>query len=232
MMSQTKLIHLLIIMVLTLSLSQCECKSTQLCGSFSFSGTSNDGADLNSLPMSLTFDFNPADCGSRCTCNPVCYIQMVRNYDIDDGNYLYPSTEKQQRATANGWYIDRIPGRIWGYYGRNDNGTFAGNLQPGSESVNTILFDEPSRPDNEPWLNFWWQAVSATVCIQAGSDCKNRLLGYYFWSWRVDAEGHIPAQFNAKAWKNLDQEFQLAVGAWNSQAPTLGKNAFPSLTDL
>ena len=182
--------------------------------------------------MSLTFDFNPSDCGSNCTCNPVCFIQMVRNYNFDNGNYLYPSTEKQQRATANGWYIDRIEGRVWGYYGRNNDGSFAGNLQPGSESTNTILSDEPARPESEPWINFWWQAVSAPVCIQMRSTCANKLLGYYFWSWMVDADGHVPTPFHANAWKNLDGDLQDAINRWNIQAPGLSKNSFPGLSDL
>jgi hypothetical protein len=208
------------------------CKPTRRCGVFTFNGTVNDGADLNSLPMSLSFDFNPAACGSSCNCSPVGYIQIVRNYDLDDGTYIYPTSEKEDRATAYGWYIDRVEGRKWGYYGMNDNGTFASYLTPGSATTNAVLGDEPARSEAEPWINFWWQAVSAPVCIQASSSCSNRLLGYYFWSWRVDQSGHVPAPFHANAWKELDTEVKNAISEWNIQAPGLSKNVFPALSDL
>ena len=208
------------------------CRTKAPCGVFVFDGAKNDTEEQNSLPMTLSFDFNPDACGSDCRCNPVCYVQMVRNYDFDSGGYIYPSTEKQERATANGWYIDRIPGRIWGYYGRNDNGTFAGTLTPGSESVNTVLRDEPARPDAEPWLNFWWEAVSVPVCIQSGSACENRILGYYFWSWIAHNDGSMSDPIHMVGWVALNAEFNQAVSRWNTQAALLAKNPFPPFTEL
>lgn len=208
------------------------CERKAPCGVFAFEGAKNDGTESNSLPMELSFDFNPDDCGADCQCDPVCYIQMVRNYDIDAQTYIYPSTEKQERATENGWYVDRVPNRVWGYYGRNDNGTFAGYLTPGSEDTDAVLEDEPSRSEDEPWLNFWWQAVSVPVCIQDGSGCENRILGYYFWSWFVFDDGAMSDPVHQVGWVALNAEFNAAITQWNAQAVTLDKNAFPAFTEL
>jgi hypothetical protein len=226
------MIYKKLILLLLIGMMLNACKPTRRCGVFTFTGSVNDGSSSNSLPMNLSFDFDPAACGSSCNCNPVGYIQMVRNYDFEDGTYIYPSSEKEDRATGYGWYIDRVEGRKWGYYGMNDDGTFASYLTPGSATTNAILGDEPSRPESEPWLGFWWQAVSAPVCIQSSSSCNNRLLGYYFWSWMVEANGHVPAPFHGNAWKSLDAELLNAVSEWNAQAPGLGKNVFPSLSNL
>jgi hypothetical protein len=207
------------------------CTSLKRCGEFTFTGTKVDTSDQNGIDMNVSFDFNPADCGSPCTCNPVCYIQIVRTVDMETFTYIYPSSEKQDRATANGWYIDRLEGKKWGYYGRNDDGSFASTLDPGSETDPAILFDGPRR-QSEPWLNIWWEAVSVPVCIQSGSGCANKLLGYYFWSWLVDTAGTVTGIVNAVAWEPLEQETDAAVGRWNAQAPGLGKNTFPAFTRL
>jgi len=226
MSSKQSLLLLLVIINLT------ACEPTQRCGTFVFTGTPFDGIGINSLPMRLSFDFNPSACGSSCNCDPVGFIQMVRNYDLEDGSYIYPSSEKEDRATAYGWYIDRVEGRRWGYYGMNDDGSFANYVNPGSATNLADLTDEPARNEEEPWLNFWWMAVTAPVCIQPSSTCSNRLLGYYFWSWTVDEDGHVPAPFHGNAWKELDDELGNAVSRWNVQAPGLGKHVFPALTDL
>ena len=208
------------------------CDRLNPCGIFTFTGNLDDQPGSNSLPMNLSFDFNPADCGSDCSCDPVCYIQIVRNIDLEDFTYIYPSAEKEDRATGYGWYIDRIEGRKWGYYGRNDNGTFGGNLNPGNNTDPAILFDTPSRGEAEPWLEFWWQAVSVPVCIDDDATCENKLLGFYFWGFTVDNAGIMGGPLNAVAWENLDQSVFDAVSEWNTQAPGLGKNSFPAFTKI
>lgn len=42
------------------------------------------------------------------------------------------SEEHQARGIAYGWYVERLTGRDWGHYGRDDDGTFASNLTPGN----------------------------------------------------------------------------------------------------
>jgi hypothetical protein len=200
------------------------------CGDFTFTGATVDGATQNGVDMDVSFDFDPAECGSTCTCSLVAYIQIVRTVDLEDFTYIYPSSEKADRATADGWYIDRIANRIWGYYGRNDDGTFATTLDPGSDTDPATLFDSPRRGQSEPWLSIWWQAVSVPVCIDNGSTCANRLVGAYFWSWLVDEDGAVPGIINGVAWEPLPDAVDEAVAEWNIQAPTLGKNTFPAFT--
>lgn len=228
-----RLRHILFLVPL-LFLASCNqlCVPVPKCGDFTFTGNKVDTPDNNGLDMNLRFDFHPASCGSGCTCNPVCYLQIVRTVDLEALVYIYPSAEKQDRANAEGWYIDRIEGRIWGYYGRNNDGSFAGNLTPGSDTTPTTLFDGPRRPEAEPWIQIWWQAVSVPVCIQAGSGCENKLLGYYFWSWTVNNAGVVNGPIDAVAWKSLDAEIPSAVAGWNAQAPGLGKNTFPAFSPL
>jgi hypothetical protein len=208
------------------------CTPVPRCGNFTFNGTKVDTAGSNGIDMDVSFDFNPAGCGSSCTCNPVAYVQIVRTVDMQDFTYIYPSEEKQDRATEDGWYIDRLAGKKWGYYGRNDDGSFAGTLTPGSETTNAILRDSPRRPEAEPWLDIWWQAVSVPVCIQAGSGCENKLLGFYFWSWFVDPGGAVADPIHAIAWRPLENSVDAAVAEWNTQAPGLGKFTFPAFTRL
>lgn len=208
------------------------CETLQPCGDFEFTGTEFDTAASNGVDMDVAFDFEPTDCGCNCTCDEIPYVQIVRTWSFEDAQPLYPSTEKAQRATTNGWYIDRIAGRIWGYYGRNDDGTFASYLTPGSNTVDAVLRDSPRRPQMDPWLDIWWQAVSVPVCIDSGAPCENRLLGYYFWSWLVDDAGTVTGIIDLNAWERLDDEVLDAVGEWNTQAPGLGKNQFPTFSRM
>ena len=157
-----RLKHWLALLVV-MSMAGCSsfCAKIPSCGIFTFTGSKVDTSSVNGLDMNLSFDFNPtADCGSNCSCNTVAYIQIVRTVDMEDSTYIYPSAEKEGRANGNGWYIDRLEGKKWGYYGRNDDGTFASTLDPGSENDPAILFDAPSRGEAEPWIDIWWQAVS------------------------------------------------------------------------
>jgi hypothetical protein len=181
--------------------------------------------------MQLSFDFNPGDCGVDCKCDPVAYIQIVRTVDSETEAFLYPSSEKEDRANENGWYLDRLEGKIWGYYGRNDDGTFASNMAPGTQDDPAILFDSPSRVEGDAWMPISWQAVSVPVCIQDGSGCQNKLLGYRYWDWTVDAGGVVGGPSNSDAGE-LTGEVDTAVAEWNKQAPDLGKNVFPAFTKL
>ena len=49
---------------------------------------------------------------------------------------------------------------------------------------------------------------------------ENHILGYYFWSWSIDNDGNSTQFIAAPGWKDLDQEFQVAVTGWNNWAPT------------
>jgi hypothetical protein len=183
--------------------------------------------------MNLGFAFDAGVCGSTCAPTKIAYIQMVRTYDFDEGTYSYISEEHEARGTTYGWYVDRLTGRDWGYYGRNDDGSFAGNLTPGNNTTPAVLLDAPSRPDG--MRNIWWQAVSGAVSIDGGAGtCNNNFLGYYFWSWLVDDAGAVTDSYIIKgvAWEDLQLLMDDAVAAWNAQAPGLGHNLFPGFGKL
>lgn len=209
------------------------CERIQPCGNFTFTGNTFSGPS-NGLNMNLRFDFNPATCGKpACDAPKICYIQMVRIYDLEEGTFSYISEEHQARSIAYGWYVDRLTGKKWGYYGRNDDGTFAGNLTPGNNTTAAILFDGPARPSSVTGI--WWQAVSASVSIDGGaSSCNNNFLGYYYWSWIVNQDGSISDDniIQLVAREDLHLVMDNAVSAWNTQAPSISHNTFPAFNKL
>lgn len=225
-----RLVVMLSILLVWAALSSCT--PTSACGSFGFTGSVNDTSTSNGISASVDFDFTPSACGSAATCNLVAFVQIVRTLDLHDATALYPSTEKQDRATADGWYIDRLAGRIWGYYGRNDDGTWASTVTTGSNTTTATLRDSPSRPESEPWLGIWWMAVTVPVCLETSSTVLNNLLGYYFWSWVASDAGAVGDPLDAVAWVPQDQSFADAVTEWNLQAPGLGKNPFPTFVNI
>lgn len=184
--------------------------------------------------MTVNFAFNPATCGANCICNKICYVQIVRIIDRDTGEFLQPHSEQRNRmvtgtadATQNGWAVDRLAGKVWGYYGRNDDGSFASTLTPGSNTTPTILRDSPSGwPDHS-----WFDAVSAPVCIER-SVCSNRLLGYYYWLFIVSTGGGTGDPFHEVGVTWMQDALDKTVVEWNTDAPGIGKNSFPAMNPL
>lgn len=205
---------------------------TYPCGTFSFSGSPNGNRGEN---ISTSFSFSPSVCNSNCQTNEIAYIQIVRIIDRDTGDFLAPTSQQQARivtgqpdATSNGWAVDRIDGRVWGYYGRNNDGSFASYLTPGSSTSPAILGDGPGGwPDNS-----WFDAVDVPVCIDAKSSCVNNLLGNYYWLFIVNPGGSTGSPFNEIGVDWMQTSFDLAVGMWNTTAPGVGKNVFPAFTRL
>ena len=220
-----------VLAVLTALMPACG-NATQPCGTFSFTGspTTNRGVDVV-----VNFNFNPATCGASCTCNKVAYIQIVRIIDQTTGNFLAPNSDQQNRivtgqadATQYGWAVDRLSARNWGYYGRNNDGTFAGTLTTGSNSSTATLRDTPSGwPDNA-----WFDAVSVPVCIDSGAGCNNSLDGYYYWLFVVGTGGTTQAPFNEVGVDWMQDALDKAVVEWNNDATGLGKQSFPAMTRL
>jgi hypothetical protein len=207
--------------------------ATAPCGAFTFTGSSIASGGIN---CQVSFAFNPATCGAAaCQCAQIAYIQIVRIIDRDTGNYLQPFAEQANRMVTgnatvayNGWAVDRLQGRVWGYYGRNNDGTFASTLTPGSNTAAAVLRDQPSG-----WaVNNWFDAVSVPVCIDAKSGCVNRLEGYEYWLFIVqqDGSGSDPFSEIGRQWHR--DAFNLSVAEWNTDAPGLGKNTFPAMSPL
>jgi hypothetical protein len=193
------------------------CAATLECGSWVFNGTTQSNPD--SFPLSSGFTFNPSACGKNCECEIDAMIQMTWVYDFDEHTNLYADSGDEARATPNGWNIDQLDGWAYGWYALlNDGTTFdpGYNTTGGNGTANT-LYDDPGG-----WPNHtWFYAVDAAVCFKSKT-CSNRILGYYFWSWTIDASGNANKFIIAPAWKDLDAEFQSAVAGWNSWAPTSG----------
>ncbi len=204
---------------------------TQPCGTFSFTGspTTNRGVDVV-----VNFNFNPATCGAACSNNTIAYIQIVRIIDQDTGNFLAPNSDQQNRivtgdasATQNGWAVDRLAFRNWGYYGRNNDGSFAGTLTTGTNTTTATLRDTPSGwPDHS-----WFDAVSVPVCI-AGTTCNNTMDGYYYWLFVVGTGGTTGAPFNEVGVDWMQDALDKSVIEWNNDAAGLSKNSFPAMTRL
>ena len=124
-------------------------KPTKPCGTFQYSGTALPGG--GGATVSVTFNFRPSTCASSCNCSTICYVQIVRNIDRSTGAFLAPNSDQQNRTVTgnavealNGCAVDRISCRNWGYYARNEDGTFASYLSTGSNSTPAILNDQPS----------------------------------------------------------------------------------------
>lgn len=207
--------------------------ATQPCGTFTFTGAPHTSRGID---MTLNFDFNPATCSApACTTNTVPYVQIVRIIDLNTGNFLSPNTQQTNRivtgrsaATLNGWAVDRLSGRVWGYYGRNNDGTFASTLTPGSNTTDAILRDSPSGwPDRS-----WFDAVSVPVSIDPSSTCVNELAGYYYWFFAVGSAGDVSDPIHKIGVEWNRDAFDESVIEWNNDAPGLGKNTFPAFSRM
>ena len=160
---------------------------------------------------------------------------VVRIIDRDTGNFLAPGPEMQARIVTgqantamNGWAVDRLEGRIWGYYGRNNDGTFASTLTPGSNATAAVLRDTPSGWGD----NVWFDAVDVPVCIDASASCVNQELGFAYWLFIVNPGGSVDNPFSeiGRDWHR--DAVDLAVAKWTANAPGLGKNSFPAFTRM
>jgi hypothetical protein len=206
---------------------------TTPCGTFAFTGTAlpqGGGATIN-----IGFNFGPSPCASTCNCNTICYVQVVRAIDRSTGAVLAPNSDQAARTvvdplhpTLNGWAVDRLSERNWGYYGRNNDGTFAGTLTPGSNSSTATLRDQPAGWRADDWLDF----VSVPVCIDNSSPCVSSLLGYEYWLIVVGPDGHNGDPFYEAGVDWNKDAFDAAVQMWNQTAPALGKTVFPAFTRM
>jgi len=208
---------------------------TTPCGSFSFMGTginSQRGVSVN-----VSFNFNPASCSSVCTSRANAYAQVVRIIDRDTGGFVAPNSEQADRivtgrpnANMNGWAIDRIAGRRWGHFGRNNDGTFAATVTVGSNTASAILVDNTAVVPNHTWF----ESVSVPVSIDAESACVNGLLGFEHWWFTFDDDGTEvvtgPNWSIGLRWHR--GAFDEAVAEWNADTAGLGKTLFPPMTHL
>jgi hypothetical protein len=206
---------------------------TTPCGTFTFTGTGNSA--ISGANIQVNFNFNPGACSKNCNCNTICYVQIVRIIDRETGNFLAPNSDQQNRivtgraaATLNGWAIDRISDRNWGYYARNNDGSFANYLTTGSNTTAAILGDTPSGwPENS-----WFDAVSVPVCIAPQATCVNNLMGYYYWLFIVNPGPSVADPFHEIGVDWNRDSFDQSVIEWNADAAGLGKHNFPAFVRM
>lgn len=186
---------------------------TVACGDFDFKQYPRDTYFRNGIIAELDFQFDATRCTTRC--DSIGFIQIVRTIDLDnpDEDFYYPSLQKKQRATKQGWYIDRGEGYKWVYYGRKNNKKFQDyvTVGKGSNSMRANMIDRPYRPENHPYLGIRWQAVTVPICIDADTTGH----GYLAWSWTVTSRGEVKDVKEAVAKKTLKDEVVDAVAKWN-----------------
>ena len=203
------------------------CKKQQ-CGLWAFSGSVATIDGVLKFPMSNSFTFTPADCGSNCVVDQDAIIQMVVIFDTKAQTYRYASSQSQApyRLGTDGWVIDQLDGWAYAYYGQLNDGTFdAFWNNAGSNNTATILNDVPGGFGP----NTVFYAIDVPVSYQSKT-CANAPLGYYFWSWTEDNNGVMRAGINTTAWQGMDTEFQNAVNAWNAWAPGSGPESSDGIT--
>ena len=242
-----RLVCLNIVFGTLLFLSGCS-PYTEECGGWSFVGNV-PSITSGMYIVTNSFQFSPSTtCGKNCNCDTDCMIQMVFVYTgTEQSNVFAGSAESDStfRTTggsasdgqATGWFIDRLDGYGYGYYGLlNDGQTFDQGDPPGNNNKATILNDQPGyyNSDYVAIPNVFFAAVDVAVCFKTNTCASNSILGYYYWSWSTDENGNTSAVYNGPAWVGLDTQFQNAVAAWNMWAPTSGPETagspmFPSL---
>jgi len=153
--------------------------------------------------------------------------------DRDTGEFIAPNSDQQNRIVtgdpnANGWAVDRISNRKWGYYARFDDGTFATYLTTGSNTSPAILGDDPGGFPDNTWMDF----VSVPVCIDSSASCNNTLDGYWYWWFVIGAGGATGQPFSEVGVDWMQYAFDKSVVEWNNDAPGLGKHSFPAMTRM
>jgi len=209
------------------------------CGDFSFVIDNIIDSELeNGVDVSLEFDFKPEICGESCSYDSILFIQIVRTVSgTYRSRFSYPSTQKKERATVDGWYIDRIDGYRWGYFGMDDNMTPGNNITSGNSTRRASLRDSPYRPDRREFYNIRWEAVTVPVCLDGDDVCDNKMLGFYYWSWTVSQNGTVEHEdvLYRNASETLEEAVSDAIEKWNVKSENWNTKEFPnnlaSLTD-
>lgn len=201
-------------------------RQTSPCGDFHFALLDTIDTDSeNGIDSELTFSFTPTRCGDACSCNPLGFIQITRTISMVDDSPKFRSTQQRERATSDGWYIDRRTGNEWGYYGRRDDNSFEASVTSGTHTTPASLRDTPNRPERDDMLGILWEAVTVPVCITGG--CEIKPLGYYYWSWAVTKAGVVQDIQHHLAQMSFIQTVKEAIQKWNSESDEWGTHLFP-----
>lgn len=185
--------------------------------SWSMTQNNTSGSTYESK-VSLTYRTEPED---GCDCDQIAFIQAVQR--LEPNGDVYSKSHGTPRATETGWRIDRLQGKEYGWYGLNDNGTFAVTVTPGRTSTSTaaVMRDTPS--SNR--LGQTWSFETCAVCYQ-GTDA-NKIYGCKTWGFKVDDEGSLTSSQSTES-TSPSVNWTASVSQWNQQANTQGDSNLQS----
>jgi hypothetical protein len=148
---------------------------------------------------------------NKCDCDEIAYVQNTRTTDTTTGAYYEPRSNFENRATKNGWTIDRIDQRKYGWYGYNNDGTPAGNVSPGNTNTDATLLDDPG----DSAVNQRWEFETCAIC-KKGKD-SGTAYGCITWGFTVDKDGNLTS-LKSGFGGGPSKDFNSAVDSWNNQA--------------
>ena len=227
----------MVVIVLGLVFESChiDVPKPTACGQFDYQVKPNDFRDPHLKPypgpgrVILSFAFKPENCGATpCRCNTVVFVQAIR-FVLPPRIVKQPHDEQTKRMTHSqtpffdGWAIDTVEHAVQPYYGMLDDGSFPFSptvpdlypATPGSNFSSAVLRDSPG---SDEWDSYSIEVISVPVCLDNGSPCDHRILGYYQWGWGVPDKNkpNFVRDFHDEAISDLYvQAFDLAVQAWN-----------------
>lgn len=175
------------------------------------------GWDGCSIEISFTTD------GSTPACSEISFVQADLVTDAA-GNPIFLSMEESDRATANGWSIDRLDGRQSACYGFNNgpprapNGTTATNGSTTFVATPATMSDGPCLPGAVSYC-----FVTCAVC-KAGPN-MGLVLGCVSWGCTVGGGGAVTLK-PVETSTVIPQDWFDATEAWNAAAGMMGNTNF------
>lgn len=202
--------------------------SVKQCGRFEFTSSVDQNSTGVAGLFQLDFYHEPSKCASPCTCEKIWFIQILRPIDVNTGEIIQPHPAQQDRMVKdadpamNGWAVDRIERRKFGYYGMKDDGTLDAPLKSG-ESMEFGSSTSPARMHDTIARGQLWkgktvlvQGITIAVCIDETSACKYHVLGMDHWDMNFYDDGRVDApQHHAAADWETFAAF-LAIYEWNN----------------
>ncbi len=150
---------------------------------------------------------------NKCLCEgDIAFIQIYRNVNANNAKDIISNTS--DRASANGWTVDKKPGRKSGWYAYNDDDTTHGNtITPGTATQagrsNATLDDNPDA--TYPGSNNYFETFAI---------CKKSKVIYagVSWGFHRDDNGKVTSLPTTNVDLTKIGDFTDAVAAWDTQA--------------
>lgn len=152
-----------------------------------------------------------------CNCSEIAFVQTIKTVN-DSGANVETNTNQLDRMTSGDWSVDRVPGKKYGWYGLNDNGTFASTVTPGNTTPTAAsIRDTPSWSKK----NTRWRFETCAIC-KSGADQDN-VYGCKTWGFDVDDTGQVSSSSSADS-TTPSSDWSSSIAAWNNQAKTQGSS--------